>query len=148
MTIVKRWGRTVLILVALVSGARADPGDRVPVIVAQARPEYPASMYNSIMPGEVVVDFYVDTHGDVRNASVVKWSRREFIPAALAAVNQWKFKPGVRNGRAVNTHLQVPISFGMDGQDFSKITDPEQLYRIGNWLQRDGATKASLHEGL
>ena len=120
----------------------ADPGDQLPEVISQERPWYPPSMYHSKMPGEVVVDFYVDINGDVRNASVVKWTRPEFIPPALEAVNQWKFKPGRRHDHAVNTHLQVPILFGLDDhQNYSKITDPEHLYRIGAWFQEDKAGK-------
>ncbi len=37
--------------------------------------------------------------------------------SAVAAVAQWKFSPGQKGGRAVNTHLQMPIVFTMsDGK--------------------------------
>jgi RNA polymerase sigma factor (sigma-70 family) len=35
----------------------------------------------------------------------------EFEAAAVQAVSKWKFKPGMKGGRDVNTHLQVPVVF-------------------------------------
>jgi protein TonB len=61
--------------------------------------------------GEVVVDFLVDTNGDVQNAYAVRSSQREFEAAAVQAVSKWKFKPGRKGGRNVITHMQVPIVF-------------------------------------
>jgi protein TonB len=62
----------------------------------------------------VVVDFIVDANGDVQNAFAVKMSQREFESAAVQAVSKWKFKPGKKGGRAVNTHMQVPIVFTLN----------------------------------
>ncbi len=36
---------------------------------------------------------------------------KQFEAAAVAAVSQWKFAPGQKNGIAVGTHMQVPIVF-------------------------------------
>ena len=41
-------------------------------------------------------------------------SQREFESAAVQAVSKWKFKPGRKGGRAVNTHMQVPIVFTLN----------------------------------
>ena len=62
----------------------------------------------------VVVDFLVDTNGDVQNAYAVKSSQREFEAAAVQAVSKWKFKPGKKGGRNVITHMQVPIVFTLN----------------------------------
>jgi protein TonB len=64
--------------------------------------------------GEVVVDFIVDTHGDVQNAYAIRSSQREFEAAAVQAVSKWKFKPGRKGGRDVPTHMQVPIVFTLN----------------------------------
>ena len=64
--------------------------------------------------GEVLVDFIVDTNGDVRNAFAVHSSQREFEASAVQAVSKWKFRPGRKNGHAVFTHMQVPIVFTLD----------------------------------
>ena len=85
--------------------------DQTPVPKFQARPQYPFEMRRAGIAGEVVVDFIVDTNGDVQNAYALRSSQREFEAAAVAAVSKWKFKPGRKGGRDVPTHMQVPIVF-------------------------------------
>lgn len=95
-------------------GANAfDPSflDYQPIPQSRVRPIYPDGMRRAGIAGEVVVDFIVNANGDVQNAFAVKMSRREFESAALEAVSKWKFSPGRKGGRNVNTHLQVPIVF-------------------------------------
>ena len=85
--------------------------DQAPSPRFQARPSYPFEMRRQGISGEVLVDFIVDTNGDVRNASAVHSTQREFEANAVQAVSRWKFRPGRKNGHAVYTHMQVPIVF-------------------------------------
>jgi protein TonB len=89
--------------------------DSQPVVLTQARPVYPLAMRIAGVAGSVVVDFIVDTQGIVQNAFVFSTTRSEFNQPSLTAVNQWTFKAGRRAGRAVNTHMQVPIVYTLDG---------------------------------
>ena len=88
--------------------------DQQPQPRFQARPQYPFEMRRAGIAGEVTVDFIVDSNGDVQNAYAVKSSQREFEAAAVTAVSKWKFKPGRKGGRNVNTHMQVPIVFTLN----------------------------------
>jgi protein TonB len=88
--------------------------DQQPVARFQARPQYPFEMRRAGIAGEVLVDFIVDSNGDVRNAYAVRSSQREFEAAAVQAVSKWKFRPGKKGGRNVNTHMQVPIVFTLN----------------------------------
>ena len=83
--------------------------DQIPQARFQAKPQYPFEMRRAGIAGEVVVDFIVDTAGDVQNAYALRSSQREFEAAAVQAVSKWKFKPGRKAGRDVPTHMQVPI---------------------------------------
>lgn len=85
--------------------------DRVPTVKFQARPEYPVNLRKAGVTGEVVVDFIVDIEGNVVNAFALRSTQKEFEAPAVAAVSQWKFKPGEKGGRKVHTHMQVPIVF-------------------------------------
>lgn len=80
----------------------------------QAKPTYPFEMRRAGIAGEVVVEFIVDTSGDVRNAFAARSTQREFESAAVQAVSKWKFKPGRKGGRAVATRMQVPIVFSLN----------------------------------
>jgi len=88
--------------------------DQAPVAKFQARPQYPFEMRRAGIAGEVLVDFIVDSNGDVRNAYAARSSQREFEAAAVQAVSKWKFRPGKKGGRNVNTHMQVPIVFTLN----------------------------------
>ncbi len=88
--------------------------DQTPVPKFQARPQYPFEMRRAGIAGEVVVDFIVDTNGDVQNAYALRSTQREFEAAAVQAVSKWKFKPGRKGGRDVPTHMQVPIVFTLN----------------------------------
>jgi protein TonB len=90
--------------------------DHQPVPKFQARPQYPSDMRHAGIPGEVVVDFIVDTNGDVQNAYALRSSQREFEVAAVSAVSRWRFRPGRKSGRDVPTHLQVPVVFTLNEQ--------------------------------
>ena len=91
--------------------------DQAPVAKVQARPQYPFEMRRAGIAGEVLVDFIVDSNGDVRNAYSARSSQREFEAAAVQAVSKWKFRPGKKGGRAVNTHMQVPIVFTLNEEN-------------------------------
>jgi len=88
--------------------------DQIPVARFQARPQYPFEMRRANISGEVLVDFIVDTNGDVQNASAVHSTKREFEASAVLAVTKWKFKPGRKGGKDVPTHMQVPIGFTLN----------------------------------
>lgn len=88
--------------------------DITPAPRLQARPQYPAQLREKRVDGHAVIDFIVDVQGDVRNARVMRATHPEFGDAALDAVVQWKFKPGVLEGRVVNTHMQVPVVFTLN----------------------------------
>lgn len=89
--------------------------DRTPVARHQVRPQYPAEMRAAGVTGEVLVDFIVDSAGEVKEAKVRKASRPEFEAAAVEAVSNWKFSPGQKSSRAVATRMQVPMVFAIQG---------------------------------
>lgn len=95
-----------------------DPSklDQQPVARSRTPPTYPFEMRRAGITGEVVVDFIVDNNGDVQNAYALSSTQREFEAAAVQAVSKWKFKPGRRGGRDVNTHMRVPIVFSLNDQ--------------------------------
>jgi periplasmic protein TonB len=87
--------------------------DRVPIPRFRARPLYPSDMIAAGLSGNVLVDFIVDTEGNVRNAFAVHSSHIEFESNAVSAVQRWKFTPGRKNNHAVYVHMQVPIIFNL-----------------------------------
>lgn len=90
--------------------------DQQPVPRVRIQPQYPFEMRRAGVTGEVTVDFIVDSNGDVQNAYAIKSTQREFEQPAVQAVSKWKFKPGRKGGRNVNTHMQVPIVFTLNDE--------------------------------
>jgi protein TonB len=62
-------------------------------------------------PGTVYILFVVDQDGRVQNPIVQSSSDPIFERPAMAAVKQWKFEPGKRNGQPVRFRMRVPITF-------------------------------------
>ncbi|MDP1578977.1 MAG: TonB family protein [Candidatus Didemnitutus sp.] len=91
--------------------------DRQPVPLLQPSPVFPYALRKEIAHAEVVVEFIVDSNGDVVLPMVVSSTHRGFEEAALLGVSKWKFRPGVKTGRKVNTRVRVPISFTLLDSD-------------------------------
>jgi len=53
----------------------------------------------------------VSSHGAPRNARVVRGLDKEIDEAVIAAVKQWQFAPGKKNGKPVAVRVQVEIEF-------------------------------------
>jgi len=90
--------------------------DRRPILTRPATPVYPAKMAAAGIPGDVTVEMIIDAKGNVASAKVLRSSRSEFEEAAVTAVVQWKFDPGLRNGRKVNTLATQLIQFDPKGE--------------------------------
>lgn len=85
--------------------------DRPPEPVVQPAPVFPFNLKREAIQGRVRVEFVVDTEGRVHQPFVIESSHPGFDEAACTGVARWKFRPGIRNGRKVNTRMQVPIVF-------------------------------------
>src|ERR1700712_2263595 len=88
--------------------------DQKPVLRVPVQPTYPYEMSRAGINGSVVLEFIINTNGDVTQAQVMKSSHREFEVPAHQALLKWKFKPGRRGGRAVNTRASQLIEFNLD----------------------------------
>ncbi len=62
-------------------------------------------------PGTVHVIFIVDREGRVESPAVQRSSDPALEKSALAAVRQWRFEPGKRNGQPVRVRTRVTITF-------------------------------------
>jgi periplasmic protein TonB len=88
--------------------------DQIPQATYQPAPQYPYEMKRAGVTGRVEVGFIVDTSGNVRDAYVIKSSSPEFEEAALQAIRKWRFRPGKKGGKVVNTKMKQPLSFTLN----------------------------------
>jgi protein TonB len=85
--------------------------DRRPEPIVQTPPAFPFELKAQVTQAQVRLGFIVTSQGDVIMPYVVNSTHRGFERPALEAVMKWKFKPGMRGGRKVNTRVEQPIDF-------------------------------------
>jgi protein TonB len=90
---------------------------RAPSLIASSRimPKYPASALRAGETGVVTVAATIGTDGVPVEVGIDDRSgNRELDRAAVAAVKQWRFQPAMRNGKAVQGTVRVPVQFALD----------------------------------
>lgn len=86
--------------------------DKEPQPIHEPLPNYPIKLYRERVRGSVVLTFVVDENGAVGNVQIKQSSTyREFDQAALSAVSQWKFTPGIKDGQPVRTRFEQEFTF-------------------------------------
>jgi TonB family protein len=96
----------------LATGAAPD-GDYFRLL--SAAPVYPEAAASAGLEGSVVVEFSVTPEGSVTDVTVVESSRVVFEEASVAAVQQFKYKPRVIGGRAVEVEgVRNVIRFALE----------------------------------
>lgn len=85
--------------------------DKKPVARSQTPPRYPFELKRQGISGECTVQFFVDENGVVSDPVVISASHQEFGKPCLDAVAQWRFSPGMKNGRKVATRMQQAFPF-------------------------------------
>ncbi|HWA27737.1 MAG TPA: TonB family protein [Lacunisphaera sp.] len=85
--------------------------DRQPEPTFQPAPIYPPELKSEYRDTTVVMLFIVTSRGEVVAPSAVSSEHRRFEEAATQAILKWKFRPGYKAGKAVNTRTQISIRF-------------------------------------
>ena len=87
---------------------------KVPAKVFNVSPVYPASMQEAGLEGVVKLDVLIATDGTVASVRVVSAPvHPEFVKAASAAVEKWRFTPTLLNGAPVEVEMTASISFSL-----------------------------------
>ena len=77
----------------------------------QRKVKYPEMARRAGIEGRVTVQFIVNERGEVENPRVIRGIGGGCDEAALAAVKQAKFTPGMQRGRPVRVQYSLPIVF-------------------------------------
>jgi TonB family protein len=89
----------------------SSPGISPPVAIFAPGPEYPKSGGKLKKEGLEVVFAIVAVDGKVYAPKVRRSIGTDFDTAAIAAIQQWKFKPATRQGKPVAVFVNVEVSF-------------------------------------
>jgi iron complex outermembrane recepter protein len=89
---------------------KAQPALRPPVLIRRVDPEYPPGE-STDRPHDVTLHVLVDVEGHVTEVTVAASGGEAYDAAAIKAVKQWVFRPGLRNGKPVAGRIHVPLHF-------------------------------------
>lgn len=92
--------------------------DQAPRVIRAFPPQYPYLAKRDNITGRIVLKFVVDVDGTAKEPEVVSAEPPEvkdlFAEAALKAVERYKFKPAVKNGKDVLCIVKLPIVFELE----------------------------------
>jgi len=80
------------------------------LLVSKVQPEYPADAKADHVQGQVVLQATIDKEGNVAKLELVS-GHPMLAPAAIEAVKQWKYRPYLLNGAAVEVETQVTVNY-------------------------------------
>jgi TonB family protein len=94
------------------------PADSTQLEVIKApRPDYPAEAAEKELQGQVWIKLLISETGDVENAEIIS-GNPILAKAAADAMKKWKFKPFIKNGKAVKVSTKLPFDFALQGHVF------------------------------
>jgi len=86
-------------------------------LIKRVAPDYPDDAAEKGIEGAVDLAFMVSPQGEVSDVTVVHSEPSSiFNRAAIAAVRRWKYQPRTVNGVAAEAHVQLRMTFKLDGR--------------------------------
>jgi periplasmic protein TonB len=82
-----------------------------PFLIHSVDQEYTEAARNARISGLVLVHLIVDTNGNPSHVRVVRGLGMGLDEKAIQAVQQYKFKPGMKNGKPVRVELTISLNF-------------------------------------
>ena len=86
-------------------------GVTAPVLIKKQEPQYTKEALDAKLNGSVLLSIVVDSTGTPRNIQVVRSLGMGLDEKAIEAVQQWRFQPGTKDGKAVATAARVEVNF-------------------------------------
>ncbi|MBI3884431.1 MAG: TonB family protein [Opitutae bacterium] len=124
-----------------VSGWQDAGLETLPLPVVMPAPAYPFAALLADEAGEAEVKFTLSDRGLVRDVAVVRATKPDFGASLAAAVEQWEFKPAMREDRRVPLELSITWMFAPP--EANAAPHEAALARLVAALKPDGAGVAS-----
>jgi TonB family protein len=94
-------------------GAQELSRIRPPTISSKVEPQYSEEARRAGLQGTVLLKIIVDEDGKPRDPKVLRSLGLGLDEQAIAAVNNWKFQPGAKDGQPVPVQAQIEVNFRM-----------------------------------
>jgi TonB family protein len=90
---------------------RIGGGVSQPTLLSKVEPEYSEEARKAKWQGTVVLSLIVDASGLAQEIKVVRSLGMGLDQKAIEAVQKWKFRPGMKDGKAVPVYATVEVNF-------------------------------------
>ena len=80
------------------------------LLLHRVEPPYPTLARQARMQGEVILSAVISATGEIENLELVS-GHPMLVPAAIAAVRQWRYKPYLLNGQPVEVETTITVIF-------------------------------------
>lgn len=75
------------------------------------KPPYSEEGYKLKIQGTVLVQFVVRSDGSTDSFKILRGLGYGLDEAAIDTVHKWRFRPGYKDGKAVDVYAQVEVNF-------------------------------------
>jgi len=89
---------------------RISQGVTAGMLLRKVEPTYPTIAQQARIQGQVVLKAIIDKNGDIQNLEAES-GHPLLIPAAIAAVKQWHYRPYLLNGLPVEVETTILVTF-------------------------------------
>lgn len=90
---------------------RVGAGVSSPMIIYKVEPEYSEEARKAKFQGTVIISAIVDVDGILKDIKVVRALGLGLDEKAIEAIQKWRFKPGVKDGKPVAVHVSIEVNF-------------------------------------
>lgn len=97
-----------------ISALGVVPLNSMPRPVHQGAPRYPFLLAAIGRQGDATIEFIISAEGKVIEARVADATHSVFGEAAVHAVREWRFAPGMKGGRQVAVRVTQKVEFRLD----------------------------------
>lgn len=89
---------------------RISQGVTKGLLIHRVEPPYPTLARAARVQGDVVLKAIIDKNGDIQDLQLIS-GHPMLVPAAIAAVKQWRYKPYLLNGQPVEVETTITVIF-------------------------------------
>ena len=100
--------------VATPQRVRVSQGVTSGLLLRRVNPTYPPLARTARIQGKVLLQAQISKSGDIQNLQVIS-GHPMLIQSALDAVKQWKYRPYLLNGEAVEVDTTIEVNFTLAG---------------------------------
>jgi TonB family protein len=132
----------------------ADSGVAHPSVIYKIDPDYTEQARKKHVSGTVVLALVVSAKGIPQDISVVHSLEPDLDEKAIEAVHEWRFKPGMKDGKPVMTRATIEVNFRLldspkpptaaAAQPAEPPATAEEAYRRASRLMREKRTEEGI----